>query len=124
MMSGIIAAGGAPIRIKIVAAYPSTDFGGFSTTGTGFDLFGSMTPASASAIPRGAPKPAANGRIIGVVYELYEGVQHTLQVIVVGDYATVPFSQLIVDSTTVLSSWTVVESIRVYFVVQGFTATR
>ena len=108
MMTGIIALGGAYAHIKIVAAYPSPDLGGYSaSSGSPYEEFGSMLPRAASAIPRGAPKPNADGKILAVVYELYEGVAHTMYVVVTGDFAALPFTELIVDDTTVLTGWTV-----------------
>ena len=45
--------------------------------------------------------------ITAVVYELYEGVVHTMYVVVTGDFAALPFTGFIVGDTTVLTGWTV-----------------
>lgn len=101
MMPGVVAGFTRFPTIQIVAAYEDSTYGGYYA-----GSMGSITPAGASALPNTAPAVGANGEIIGLIYELYEGVERRLELTVRGDYASLPFTGLSIDGGSAITTWT------------------
>lgn len=90
-------------RIVLGAVYSGgPSYGGFSKLPG--DEFGTISPTGASAVPGAAPSIGAAGEILKLVYEFYEGATHRVEVRIAGNYSTPPFSSLLVDGSTTLSS--------------------
>ncbi|GEM_PF-1021598 len=103
MMPGVVAGfprKAAQASITLVAAYDGPDWGGYEAGN-----FGSISPAGASAIPGAPAIEGANGEILAVLYERYEGIVHRLYIEVRGDYSAPPFTSLQIDGGTPLTGF-------------------
>jgi hypothetical protein len=101
MMPGVVAGFTSFPTIQIVAAYDTSSYGGY------YDgSMGSITPAGASALPNTAPAVGASGEIIGLIYELYEGVERRLELTIRGNYESLPFTGLSIDGGSAITTWT------------------
>lgn len=101
MMPGVVAGFTRFQTIQIVAAYDDSTYGGY------YDGYlGSISPAGASALPNAAPAVGANGEILGLIYELYEGVERRLELTIRGNYASLPFTGLSIDGGSTITAWT------------------
>ncbi len=101
MMPGVVAGFTRFQTIQIVAAYADSTYGGYYA-----GSMGSITPAGASALPNAAPAVGANGEILGLIYELYEGFERRLELTIRGNYASMPFTGLSIDGGTAITAWT------------------
>lgn len=98
-MPGVVAgfpAKAPPAVIVITTQYETPDYGGYDA-----GVLGAITPPGSSAIPGAAAVVGAAGEILRVIYERYEGFTHQMFVTVRGQFATVPFSSLAIDSQVV-----------------------